>query len=269
MNDAPLLLWHNLIEGATHTVNAGTEYPGAPAANMANGDTLRPCQIEADASGVIEVAFDAPAGYGYGSMPFGFGPYGGAWNIEAIVLGANRHQSAGFRTPGLTWTISGHQVLDIWPTSSAVVIPLDTPITPGATITVRIEGASANQLVTIPELYVGPALTMPHLDLGFDPYNEVTSAGAFKTESGREYLSIRYRRLELAPKWSVVPSSLWADLDFVREDVLEARRTFWFAWAPQSRPTEVYLVRHAQSSAPMPIKSAIHRSLGLTLVEAV
>lgn len=269
VSDRPVICWNNLLAGATYTVAAGTELAGALASDMANGDTLRPAQIEADANGVVEVVFDTPGSIGYGDMPFGFGPFGGVWQIEAIVLGANRHQSAGWRTEGLTWSVQNQTIKDIWAGSEAVIIRPDTPIDPGAQITVRATGAAPQQPVTIPELYVGPVIEMPYLDLGYDPYNEVTSAGAFRTESGREYLAIRYRRLELAPKWSVVPESLWAELDNLREEVFEQRRTFWFAWAPLSASTEVYLVRHSRPSAPMPVKSAIHRSMSLKLVEAI
>jgi len=266
--DSPMLLWYNLLAGQPYTVTAGTEEAGRPISNVANLDTLRPAQIAADATGTATITWTLAPGIGYGTMPFGFGPWGGQWPIEAIVLGANRHQSAGFRTTGLTWSIAGETIIDIWPTNSAVVIIPPTPFV-GTTMTLTITGAAAGQLITIPELYVGPAITMPYLDLGYDPYHEVANAGAFRTESGREYLALRYRRLELSPSWSVVPSSLWAMLDGFRENVLEQRKALWWAWAPASHPTEVYLVRHSQPSATMPIKTAVHRSMRLKLVEAV
>jgi len=269
MQDQPLLCWRNLLAGASYTVIAGTEVAGYEADRMANNDTLRGCRMTADSNGDVIVDFATASGYGYGSIPYGFGPWGGNWPIDAIVLGANRHQSAGWRTPGLTWTVAGEQITDIWPQSTAVIVRPAAPIVPGTTIRVQISGAAAGQQVTIPELYAGPALAMPYLDLGYDPYNEVTSAGAFRAESGREYLAVRYRRLELSPRWSAVTPDLWAMLDMVREDTFEARLPLWFAWAPASHPTEVYLMRHAQPSATLPYRSATHRSLSLKLVESI
>ena len=269
MTDQPLICFHNLLSDAPYTVSAGTEYPGAPAGNMGNLDLLRPAQIEADASGVVQVDFTTPSAYGWGSVVYGLGPYGGTWRIDAIILGAHRHESGGYRTTGLTWEIAGYQVQDIWPENASILIKPATPIVPGSTITVRITGAAPGQLITIPELYVGPALAMPHLDLGYDPYHETTHAAVFRTESGREYLALRYRRLELRPRWSAITPDLWAMLDLLREDVLELRKPFWWAWAPDSRPHETYLVRHDGVAAQLPIRSAVHRTLDLRLVEAL
>ena len=263
-----MILWHNLLAGAAYTVDIGTEEAGRPMSNVANLDTLRPAQITADPSGVAQVTWTLPGSIGYGVEPFGFGPWGGQWPIEAIVLGANRHQSAGFRTPGLTWEIAGLTIQDIWPDNTAVIVKPSAPVMT-STVTLKITGAAAGQLITIPELYVGPAITMPYLDLGYDPYREVSTAPSFKTESGREYLAVRYRRLEVSPRWSVAPSRLWAMLDYFREQVLEVRKVFWWAWSPDSHPTEVYLTRHNQPAAGMPWRSSVHRSFDLRLVEAV
>jgi len=268
LQDQPIIAWRNALEGATYTFTVGTEEAGYPLSNAWTNDTLRVAQVTADASGTVSVDITLANNLvGYGVMPWGVGPYGG-YSGDVFVLGAHRHQSAGYRTSGLQWSVGGQVITDIWPNNTSVFQRLTQPIT-GTSVTLTITGAAANQLITIPELYFGPVIDMPYLDYNFDEYDERAEGAIFKTESGREYLSLRYRQVQQKPSWSTITTDLWSILDSLREDTFENRKAFWFAWAPDSQPHACYLMRHHGSSVAMPRRSAIHRTMRLDLREVL
>lgn len=134
---------------------------------------------------------------------------------------------------------------------------------------ISVSSLSISSDVPLPEVWLGNALVMPYIDYGFDPYVEFVKNPGFQSENGRTYESVRFRRVELNPHWSVVPDSLWASVDLFREQSFETRTPFWWAWKPLSSPLEVYLMKHKPNTLPMPYKSAVHRSFNLPMVEAV
>jgi len=268
MHDSPMLCWKNLLVGSTYAITSGAEDVTAPLSNAWNADTLRAARVTADASGVfsavvnpsfLDVAYN---GGGFDHLPYAM------WGIDAIVIGANRHDSAGFRTSGLTWSFAGESFVDIYPENKSFIIAKTIPLAANM-LQITLSGAAANQMIVLPELFAGQAIQMPFIDLGFDPYDERSNATSFKSESGREYLSLRYRRLEMKPNWSLVPLDVWGVIDLMREKTLELRSPFWFAWASQSRPHECYLVRHNGANASFPIHSPLYRSLSLNMVEVI
>jgi len=269
MSDTPAIMWRNLLAEGTVTLLAGTEEPGFPLANAFIADPLRPARIAADATGTIRFQVDIAAvrAVGYGTAGYGIGPFG-RWTVQGIVLGAARHDPAGWRTARLAWTVNGVPLTDYgWENKSWIVL-LDPPIDADV-LTFEITGLAAGQVVSIPALAAGAVLRMPALDLGFDPYTEESVGVDFRTESGRVYQALRYRRIRMKPRWSYIEETLWSWLDIVREEAIELRKAFWFAWAPLAAPHETYLVRHEPKMAEMPIVQPAFRSLQLDLVEVI
>jgi hypothetical protein len=132
-----------------------------------------------------------------------------------------------------------------------------------------ISGLTASSDIIVPEIFLGPRMDMPFIDLPYDPYNEVSKASTFEAENGRINEQLRYRRVELRPKWSHLIQSEYTAVDTFREAHLEKRIPFWFAWQPDTSKEECYMMRHRAKSARLPFITQIHRSFGLDLVEAI
>jgi len=132
-----------------------------------------------------------------------------------------------------------------------------------------ISGLMASSDIIVPEIFLGPRLEMPFIDLSYDPYNEVAKATTFEAENGRINEQLRYRRVELRPKWSHLIQSEYTAVDVFREAHLERRIPFWFAWQPDTSKEECYMMRNRAKSARMPFITQIHRSFNLDLVEAI
>jgi len=121
----------------------------------------------------------------------------------------------------------------------------------------------------VPEIYLGTAMVMPFVELGWDPYHEVSGVKSFETEKGRIHEQLFYRRLELDPQWQYLVQAEWTQVEEFREVALERRVPFWLLWKPDSAPTECYLMRNRPPSAKMPYQTQAHRSFGLNLVEDI
>lgn len=266
---APVIAWRNLLAEGQASLTAGTLDGGSRLDDLFSADLLRPCRIAADASGTITVQVDISAirHIGYGTLGYGIGPYG-RWTIQAVILGAARHDPAGLRPARADLTINGTPIPDYgYPNASWIVLldpPLDADI-----LTITISGRQAGEVLSIPHIYAGPMLRMPPLDLGYDPYMEESVASSFRAESGRVYQALRYRRIRARPSWSVIPADLWSWLDIVREEALELRRAIWWAWDAEAAPHEVYLVRHDKSTAEAPITRPQMRRFSLDLAEVL
>lgn len=134
---------------------------------------------------------------------------------------------------------------------------------------IKLSGFEPGAQVVLPELYLGDVIDMPYLNLGFDPYPEVSQGPEFTPETGRTYPAVRYRRLEIAPSWSRIEPVLHSAIDVFRETAIENKQPWWWAWSPDSLPGECYLVRHKDSKAAFPFVTGIHRDFKLALVEAI
>ena len=178
---------------------------------------------------------------------------------------------------GITWTseasgviastIASNGVSDIVEDNAAGTIASVKVIKSAYRLT--ITGLAPGSPFLLPELFLGPRLDMPFVDYNYDPYIEKFKGNVFEAESGRQFVTLHYRRLELKPSWSMVPTVKSVEVDVFREDHLELRKPFWYAWRPDTTPLECYMMRHKAESATMPIKTAVHRSFKLDLIEAL
>jgi len=197
-----------------------------------------------------------------------------------VAIGTYGGSPSAIRTTddGDTWTnesvsqsggIASNLLMDIaFPdTATATSTPQIRVVT--RVLRITITGLTAGNPVTIPELYVGPSMQMPFLDYGYDPYVEVFKGKTQDHESGRQTVTLHYKRVELKPRWSIVGNSYVAAIEDFREEQLENRLPMWWAWQPDTSPTECYMMRHKGESAPFPIKAAGYRSFALDLIEAL
>jgi len=167
----PLICWKNLLEGSAYVITTGSEIAGAPLSNAWNNDTLRGAVVEADGNGVFSVDITVNNAIAFEVSPWGFAPWG-QYVINSLVIGAHRHDSAGFRTTGLTWSFAGVDVVDTYPENASYVLPLLNNEITSNVITLTMAGASANQGISIPALFAGHAIEMGGIEYGFDQYDE-------------------------------------------------------------------------------------------------
>jgi len=197
---------------------------------------------------------------------------------EYKATGVVTHGAVLRSTDGITWTaeipasfitpitIASNGIADF--TYSGGNTTYDTKVIKSAYRMV-IYVVTAGQPWQLPELFLGPRLTMPFVEFGYDPYVEVFKGNTFNAESGRQFTTLHYRRVELKPRWRVIPTADAVAVDAFRENHLELRKPFWFAWKPDTARTETYMCRHKGETALMPISSAIHRGFSLDLIEAL
>jgi len=285
MANNPLIGWKNLLAfGNDPTVTTGTDSTSNPITNVTNGFMTRPALPIADGSGTVVVEFTGLnsgfGSFGFGEEGFGLSPFGGVFTADLFIIGAARNNSAGEHFTGGNVKLELYDsVSAAWTTVVDTAMPatanvsqrfLLDPLTGAATSArLTITGQTANSSVRLPELYLGPAITMPFLDLGFDPYIEVSKGNRVDVSTGRTLRNVRFRRIEVDPSWSNLERATWEEVDLFREDVIEEAGKFWWLWAPESAPAAVYLVQHDKESAPMPYKSATLRTFRLKLVEAL
>lgn len=266
--DQPIIAWDNLLSASVVNVLVGTLNPDTPLSRLYDGDLLRPCYFTPNASGqvIIEITPTSP--------------------ISCAILGSARNDAAGFIAGTTSVRFDAFSVVGfgIYPfgmyrfgdhytesiTHDLTGAPTSRMLRFMATCTtLRLTFSGVVGVLALPQLWVGNALSMPWLNLNYDPYQEVVGVASFEAESGREYSRLRYRRVELDPSWDIIERADWPLVDDFREGAVEMRKPFWFAWMPYSAPTEVFLVKHMAQSAPFPMKSAKHRSLSLKLKEVV
>jgi len=266
--DQPLIAYDNLLSSSTLEMRIGALDAASSFDRLSNEDLLRPAFFTSS-GGVVEIGIYPPSA------------------INCVIVGAARNDSAG-QLKGVTGlTISAYTAQNFgaggfgaggfggydliktqdFALADTIKSRLLSFAAAGDLLVMTFTGCDPT--VAIPEIFIGNALVMPFIDLGFDPYNEVGNNALFVAESGREYARQRYRRVELKPTWANILKSSWADIDTFREYAIETRMPFWFAWSPDSAPSEVYLVRHIASSAPFPIQSAQTRRFALNLQEVI
>ena len=278
MNE-PLIAWNNLLAaaGVAYVMDNGAESTGAPVSNAFTWDILKTAIVEADAGGIVKFTVTLPAGAGFtgpfGAGGFGGGGFGGIPSLDTIIFGASRHDSGGFRTPATAnyiVSVDGTPILteaDVWPENKSIIRKV--ALVSATAISFEFNGYAANELVTIPELFAGPSLAMPFVDLGFDSYHEIAVGPTFVSESGREYPNLRFRKVELSPVWSSVPTSYWDEIEEFRENAIELRNPMWFAWKPDDAPAECYMMRHKPISAPFRYRTQTIKNFSLKLSEAI
>lgn len=225
--------------------------------------------------------------HGFGIQLFGQYGFGGYLptprEVNCLVLGAARQDSVGARTVPTRYRVwaesgfgtggfgaggAGGEVIDYAEAhASNASVWRGFRSVQASRVTVWMWGLPADAVV--PELFIGRAVTMPYLDFGFDPQNEVAYGPSFLSEGGREYLQQRYARMEFSPRWAAIDKELWADIDDLRSHAFRPGRPVWFAAMPQSAPDQTYYLRQGDKQTPFPMSSQKARSLSLKLVEAL
>jgi len=266
--DSPIIAYDNLLDGSSgYTIIDGSDGLGAPFSNSYNRDILSPAIPTTDSLGAFTIDIDMPS----------------STAAEVFIMGAHRRESAGFKATG------GNVALWYWNGTGWVTAIGTTPITAqnvstiyklpahtlglnGAVYQYKLTYTSITSIssIFIPELFLGTMLEMKSPDVGYDPYNNVFSGSKFSSLSGRTYKNLHYNRLELKPKWTVLERSVYdAKIADFRELALEPMRSMWWAWMPDTLPNECYLMIHDGNTRPYPIKSVVHRSFALDLIEDV
>jgi len=249
MQDRPIFAWRSILTGSTYTVLAGTDNPDAPISNLLDYDLTRPAIPQTDAAGQLQIQFTLdPAQYsiGWGATQYGVIPWGG-WSPRVLIIGAHRHEAAGQHdlydaTISLDGGLLDPTLIPV-PANTSYLRKLNPVSTTPATITVTITGLPASSYVRIPHLYIGEMLEMPYLELGYEPYPEHVVTADFRSASGRIYRQIRYRQMRFTARWrAIYEPAVLAAASVMIEDAIEQHQPIWWAWAPDSRPHEVYLV---------------------------
>jgi len=266
MTDNPLLLWDNKRPD-TYSLITGAENSGLLFGEAQKWDCLRNYIVTTDSSGIVTIQLN------YLAIP----------GIDKLVMGAHRHESSGWRFSG------GSVQLQYWNgtawtdclATTAITALVDEPeiFDVAAHVVVlnagyysyrlTLSGFTAFTDIAIPEIFIGPSLSMPFVELGFDPSSEEWRGPSFESESGRVYETALSRRYAAKPVWNLIDSTMFDAINIFRESVIEERTPFWWFWSPATFPTIGYMMRHNGVSAPMPYTHQMYRSFSLNLIEAV
>lgn len=281
--NSPIIAYDNWLVTGSYALQIGRERADLPIGKAFDADLLKPAEVY-PVAGVLQFSCAKIANvymrsFGVGRFgEFGFGGFlpAQATRQMVLVLGASRQDSAGFRSVPVRVVVTAYDA------NATATVVLDS-IVSGASnrsiiyklascigalrFEVRLEGLPSVAL--LPHIFLGEAVELPYLEMGFDPYNDVFYGSTFLAESGREYPQLRYLRMELNPRWSYLGREFWQDLYLLKEMNIEQRRPFWFAWMPDTAPSETYLMREDGKALALPFVSANHRSLAMKLVEAL
>jgi len=278
LNNQPVIAYDNLLQGNAYTMLAGIDDASSPLSNAWIWDMSRPALPVADSHGVLSFSINTSAGVGFakdalGFIPFGQGGFGGFKVADTIILGASRNNPAGYRFTGghLQVLADGVEIFNqtIYAPINKTAMYQLAAHSAASVYTITISLLAPNATVALPEIFIGTSLVMPFLEYGFDEYGEVFAGSNFKAESGREYRTVRYRRLEQKPRWKYLEASQAADIRAFVELALESAQPFWFAWSPVMHPNAVYMMRHKGTSVKMPLSVGMRFDLSLNLVEAI
>ena len=286
MADEPIIPWDNQLANpvVAYTVEDGADGTGSPLTEAWTYDALRLAIPKADASGDFTVLFTITPEYGFGEGPFGGGYFGGFGLPRSIILGAHQHDSEGFRFSGgsirvAVNTASGY--VDILSTTAIVAgtnepayhaLDEHEPLADGSgnfNYRVYITGLTASTDFVLPEMFLGPVLTMPRMNYGFDDEEEEWTGPRLISETGRIYESSLSRRHVAKPVFNAIAPAQASEIDWFRERHLEERLPFWWFWLPDTKPAEGYFMRHSVKRAPMPHYSFELRRITLDMIEHV
>lgn len=299
-NDYPIIAYDNWLAAATFTFTAGTDNTAAPFEYVANDDLTSPAlPTSAGALLTVEVGIPIislvadPSIVDQILMQDGFAllqengdniltETNYAAGAQVFITGAARYDSVGYKTAtgsfsidywNGAWTaLKSSTALSDQDTSTIYKLAAHTLVTTNGVYKYRLKytGLAIDSTVTIPELFLGPALEMPPVDFGYDEYNDVTVGEKFVSISGRKYKTAHYTHITAHPVWSVISRDTYdeAIMEF-RDEVLERCESLWWAWQPDTSPNSCYLMANKTSSVSFPIKSPVHRSFSLDLEESL
>lgn len=267
LTNNPLILY-DLKKPDQYSMIAGVEQSGALFPQAQTWDCLKNWIVTTDATGIVTVQMDFIVDPG----------------LQFLLLGAHRHDASGARFAG------GSVQLQYWDgaawsdclAATAIVAATNEPsLQELAAHTVvlnagyysyrlTLSALAANTDIAVPEIFTGPGMTMPMVDLPFDPKLEEFGGPTNTSSTGRIYGSVLYKRYLAKPSWTDRIDAAQALLiDDFRENHIENRTPFWWFWAPSSYPRDGYMMRHNSPNAPMPISAGPYRSFSLNMVEAV
>jgi hypothetical protein len=286
MSNKPIIAYDNqLVTGrTTYTFTAGADGTGSPLSGALLQKNPQISILRADANGTIQIEFDTPPDYPYGQGPHGIGYLGGFGSPQALLFGAHRHDPARQRfadgnvqleymdVSGWVTLLPAENILANVDQVSLHLLDYHTPdLVNDASYKYRltITGLAANADVVLPYLFLGPVLTMPYMELGFDPNQEATGGTSFKGGSGAVYENTVWRKKKSHPAWHLTISNDKADEIYLFQEHLELKRHYYFFWAPQTRPFEGYLMRHAGKEIKQPMGAGMWRSWTLPQEEVV
>lgn len=278
MADTPIIGYNNLLRGTSYTVLAGTDTPAAPLSDAWTWNMSRPALPVADATGKFSFSIPVTAGVGYGVDASGsfvaYGtilPYGGAGMADTLLLGAPRNNAALTKFANGTIQVLADAV-EVYnkaiysPGNTSQVFQLAPHVAP-ATYTVTITGLTPSATVRIPEMFIGPVLHMPGLELGFDAYGERFARTKFESATGHVIISRKFIRLEKQFRWRYVEPAKRNEFVSFIEQALEIQQPFWIAEFPDTLPTNCYLGFHDAETMPLPLDVAMRTDVSIRFAE--
>jgi hypothetical protein len=285
MANNPIIAYYNnlIASRTTYTFTAGSDGIGSPLSGALLQKNPQISILRTDANGQVQIEFDTAPEYLYGQGPHGIGYLGGFASPQALILGAHRHDPSRERfADGIvqleyydagSWVtlLPAEDILANINQVSLHLLDYHTPDLVGGVYKYRltISGLSADADIVLPHLFLGPLLTLPYIDLGFDPQQEATGGTEFPGGAGAVYENTRWRKKKSAPSWTEAISDDQADeIYFFLEHLEEKLHYYWF-WAPETRPFEGYLMRHTGKEIKMPIRRGMYRSWKLPQEEVV
>jgi len=268
-----LKIWQSELTDAELTANSadyalitGLEQSGTFLTEAWTWDALRAAFVTSDVAGEIAATFRVN-----GSTPTHF------------ILGAHRHDSAGFRlTTGTLeleaytaagWVSVGTIDLTANPAniSELLILSAYTPVEIAGHYVFRmsVTGLRGDTDYVFPELFLGEVLTMPGITLPYDSAEEEWTGPRVTAETGRVYESSISRRYIASPKFNYIDSVTAAAINAFRENRIEERAPFWWFYAPVSDPTVGYMMKHDGKTAPLPRVVKDLYNFTLKMIEAV
>lgn len=272
----PTICWNNLLVGCTYIVNLGTDSTNAPFSNAWNGRTSRPALPIADANGDFQVTFTLTNSQtGYGTLPYGWGAYGGIQAVNSFIMGASRADPLGARFLGGNIKLEANTGAWVTVLDEAMVFPINMSSffnvaahTGTVTYRLTIYNQPPNQTVSVPEMFLGEKIQLGGIAYGFDPYGENTKFDRVEAWNGNTYDTVRFTKFTAKPSWDVMPNDMRVTVDFFREGVVEKVGAFWWCF-DESIQHQTYIVKHKKGSLHFPIQGANHSRLAMDLEEVL
>ncbi|HUT54621.1 MAG TPA: hypothetical protein VM658_14620 [bacterium] len=254
MNSFPVLAWKNLFNAAP--APAITHSPDADGCPFANVSDWRDYTLwQSSESGELFVKLDASA------LP------GQAVSVDTLAIAGHNLNSAGVTGIALKWSDDDATWYDCF-----------TPLDPAddRVIFRRFAAQSRRYFkLVIPSgytdppaigvLFIGLSTEVPAFpDTGFDPDAQECEAAAEYSKEGRLLgIAARFRKREIKASFSRLPASFIRD-EWLPFFVAHGEKPFFFAWDPEGKPEEAYLVRLASPKFEAPYDKS-WRGLSLTM----
>lgn len=258
MNPYPVIAWRNiLLENPGPDVTHSADASGYPFENIS--DWRDYTYWESALSNELFIKLDATV------LP------GMVMTIDTLAIAGHNLKTAGVQDLVFQWSDDNIAYYDCFsaidPDSDRLIFrsfPAETHRYFKLTIP---DGYSGTPRIGI--FFAGVAMEIPaYPDSGFDPDAQMVEVAGQESRTGRLLgVAERFRRREIKVSWSRIPASFingqWGPF-FAEHGAMP----FFFAWDPDGRPEEAYLVRLAQPQLEAPYEKAF-RSLSLQMTGVV